>query len=331
VAYALTRGAPIDLVVNDVLAPLIVGEDALDIPRLMERCSRVMVPLGNFGLIQRGLSLLDIALWDIKAKLAGLPLWRLLGGSRPEVPIMAVEGYPLPGEDAEGFGRRVAARAGEGYTAIKIANLPDPAEMAERLKAVRAHAGAEIGLVVDIVWAWRDVRSGLRAAWLWEPYALKWIEDPFPPQQVENMARLREASPTVIAAGDEVSSRANVDQILAEHAVDVLRLDATTIGGVTAFSEVRAQASAAGYQVSPHVYPEIHQHFAFAWPGIEPIEMFPRDGAFDFVDRFVGPASLTFAAPGRLGPPQAPGLGMEIDWQVVEKATSRRSRVDASA
>jgi L-alanine-DL-glutamate epimerase-like enolase superfamily enzyme len=327
-AYGLTRGAPVDLVVAELLAPLLIGEDALDIPRLVERCSRATVPLGTFGLVLRGLSLLDIALWDIKAKLAGMPLWRLLGGARSEVPVMVVEGYPLPDETPEGFAQRVSARAAEGYTAVKIANAPDPAVVAQRLKAVRAAVGPETALVVDVAWAWRDLRSAVAVAEIWEPYRLEWIEDPFPSQQVRTLARLRDAVRTPIAAGDEVSLRSTVEQILAERAVDVLRLDVTTIGGVTGFAEVRAQAAAGGYQISTHVYPEIHSHLAFAWPGIEPIERFPAGSPFDFVDRFIG-TSLDSSAAGTMRAPEAPGLGLEVDWKVVEGAATRHSRVQA--
>lgn len=325
VAYGLSRGAPIDLVVTELLGPLLLGQDALDMPALLERCRRAMTPLGLAGLVQRGLSLVDIALWDIKARRAQLPLWRLLGGYRPEVPIMLVDGYAGDGETATAFAQRLGARAAEGFTALKLANQAGPNEMSARLTAVRDAVGPGVALVLDVVWAWRDLQAAIEIARQWAPARLAWIEDPFPPEFVSQTRRLRAAIATPIGAGDEVSSPSTFDALLNQEALDVVRLDATTIGGITGFAQVHARAAAAGYRVSPHIYPEVHQHCAFAWPSVEPVEMFPVGGAFDFSHQFVTPGALEFETPGRLRAPSRAGIGMEIDWRSVEQHRSRHS------
>jgi L-alanine-DL-glutamate epimerase-like enolase superfamily enzyme len=325
VAYGLSRGAPIDLVVTELLGPLLLGQDGLDIPRLTERCRQAMVPLGWTGLLQRGMSLIDIGLWDIKARIAHLPLWRLIGGYRTSVPVMLVDGYAQANETAAGFAKRLGARAEEGIAAIKLANQADPAEMSARLAAVREAVGPDVTLVLDIVWAWRDVNAAIDIARRWEPARLAWIEDPFPPDFVSQTRRLKASLATPIGAGDEVSSPAIFEALLDGEAIDIVRLDATTIGGITGFAKVQALAAAGGYRVSPHIYPEVHQHCAFAWPSIEPVEMFPVGSAFDFSHQFVKAGALDFETPGLLRAPNREGSGLEIDWRVVEDHTARHS------
>jgi L-alanine-DL-glutamate epimerase-like enolase superfamily enzyme len=284
-----------------------------------------MVPLGLTGLVQRGMSMVDIGLWDIKARVAHLPLWRLLGGYRNEAPIMLVDGYARDNETAVDFADRLGARAQQGFTAIKLANQADPDEMSARLTAVREAVGPGVALVVDIVWAWRDVQAAIDIAQRWAPARLAWIEDPFPPDFVSQTRRLKASIATPIGAGDEVSSPSTFEALLNQEAIDVVRLDATTIGGITGFAQVHARAAAAGYRVSPHIYPEVHQHCAFAWPSVEPVEMFPSGGAFDFSHQFVTAGALEFETPGRLRAPAREGIGMEIDWRTVEDHTSRHS------
>jgi L-alanine-DL-glutamate epimerase-like enolase superfamily enzyme len=197
--------------------------------------------------------------------------------------------------------------------------------MSARLTAVREAVGPDVTLVLDVVWAWRDVQAAIEIAHGWAPARLAWIEDPFPPDYVKQTRRLKASISTPIGAGDEVSSPSIFDALLSQEAIDVVRLDATTIGGITGFADVYSRAAAAGYKVSPHIYPEVHQHCAFAWPSVEPVEMFPRGGAFDFSHQFVIDGALEFETPGRLRAPSREGVGLEIDWRSVEDHTSRHS------
>ena len=325
VAYGLSRGAPVDLVVTDLLGPLLLQQDALNIPGILERCRKAMVPLGLSGLVQRGLSLVDIALWDIKARVAHLPLWRLLGGFQQQVPVMLVDGYIGQDETDGTFADRLAVRAQQGFTAIKLANQADPDTMVGRLSAVRQAVGPSVALVLDVVWAWRDVRRAIEVARRWAPARLAWIEDPFPCDFVAQTRRLRASIETPIGAWYELSTPSTFDALIADQALDIVRLDATTIGGITGFAQVHGRAAAAGHKVSPHIYPEIHQHCAFAWPGIEPVEMFPAGGAFDFSHKFVTAGALEFEGPGRLRAPGRDGIGMEMDWDAISRNLSRHS------
>src|SRR4051794_38472446 len=142
-AYGLSRRAPVDVAVLDLVAPAVLGKDATDIAARLADVDSATRALHGDGTLTRAISLLDIALWDVKAQLAQLPLWRLLGGAERDVPVYLVEGYALPDEDDSAFADRLAARVDEGYLGIKIeaASYPDPAAITRRLRAVRAAVG----------------------------------------------------------------------------------------------------------------------------------------------------------------------------------------------
>ena len=329
VAYSLSRNAPLDLIVADMLAPRVLGHCA-DPAAAAERCERGLLAAGTEGIVRRALSLLDVALWDLAGRAAGQPVWRLLGGGdSTEAPVLLVEGYPRDGESVEAFGERLAGRAAEGYRILKLANLPDPAEVGSRLAATRAAAGDEVELTMDIAWAWPGVDFGLAAARLWEPYRLAWIEDPFPASWVTAISSLSFLVETPIAAGDEVTSRELVEELVHSRAIDRLRLDATTIGGFTAFRPLAARARAARIPVATHVHPEIHQHCTFGLPGVETVEMYPRGSEFDCAHLFVLPESLDLAATGVVRAPERPGLGLELDWDSVAAHAVRHTEVEA--
>ena len=327
-AYSLSRNAPLDLIVADMLAPRLLGQST-DPAAAAERCERGLLAAGTEGIVRRALSLVDIALWDLEGRAAGQPVWRLLGGGdSAEAPVLLVEGYPRDGESVEAFGERLAGRAAEGYRILKLANLPDPAEVGERLRATRAAAGDEVELTVDIAWAWRTVDQGLAAARLWEPYRLAWIEDPFPASWATLISSLGFLVETPIACGDEVTSAVVLEELVHRRAIDRLRMDATTIGGFTAFRVLAARARAARIPVATHVHPEIHQHCTFGLPGVETVEMYPRGSEFDCAHLFVLPESLDFAAPGIVRAPERPGLGLELDWDSVAAHAVRHTAVE---
>jgi L-alanine-DL-glutamate epimerase-like enolase superfamily enzyme len=140
-------------------------------------------------------------------------------------------------------------------------------------------------------------------------------------------ASLRRAAPVPVGAGDEALPL-EILGLIAADAVDVLRLDVTTVGGITGFAALRARIGAPDRGISTHVYPEIHQHLALAWPDVRVIETFARGGLFDSADRFVSHSSLRYEN-GVVTPPEGHGLGLEIDWDVVARHADRHFRLPA--
>ena len=317
VAYALTRGAPTAKVIDDVLTPVVLGHDALDVEDLRDRIERQLLLLGTDGLVQRGLSLLDICCWDIRARAQQLPLWRLLDAARTVAPTLLVDCYPAPGEAHEQVAARLAARAEQGYGALKLHAFADPQETRSLLAAARTALSSDVELIVDAGMAWREPREAIEAIHLWAPYELAWVEDPFRAERAEWIREVREQTQVPIGAGDEVASPDAMRRLASLGAVDVVRLDATCHGGISGLLSLAEHSIQAGCQLSAHVYPEIHQHCVLAIPELRHLELFAPKTPYDCAEAFLTPASLVKVDNGTVRAPERLGLGIEFDWEAV--------------
>lgn len=328
---ALSRRAPVDAAVLDVVGPLLLGREALDVVARREDVRRGLRAHDRDGVVGRAWSMLEICLWGLRSQAAATPLWRLLGGHPREVPVLLVEGYPLEDETDGAFAERLAARAAEGYTALKIeaASYADPARVAARLERLRALCGDAVEIVVDMAWSWRTAREGLRAASAWQRHGLAWIEDPLPRDRPAETAALRRRLDAPIAAGDESTRPGELADLLDAGAVDVLRLDATAVGGLAAVAGLAARAADAGAAVSAHVHPEIHQHCVFGLAGFDHIEAFPTDRPFDHSHELLQECFLDHAVRGRARPPTLPGNGFALDARAVARTAYRAGEVRA--
>jgi len=317
-SYSLTRGLPIAAAIRSTLAPLLVGAESALIAAAWERCYRATLAGGRTGLLMRALSLVDIALWDIAAKRARLPLWAILGGYRREVPVLLVGGYPRPDHSPAELGQLAASYLRRGYPLVKLARLPQPVETAAMLSAAADAAGAADRFVVDAGWFWRSAHDALAEVRSWSMSELAWLEDPLPPEDVVACAALRARGPFPLGIGDDVTDPHLLHRLAHDDALDVVRLDVTSIGGVTAAAKVVAWAEAAGLPVSTHVYPELHVHLCAGWSGCTYLETFdPQDNPFD-------PAGLLFRtelsfADGMAQAPTEPGLGVELEDAFVSE------------
>ena len=335
VAFGLSRGAPLDVVIAEMLAPNVLGKDASRSASLMGSWARTLVHHAPEGLVQRALSLLDVAVWDIKGKIAGQPVWSLLGGARPIAPVMLVEGYPVADEGDEQFAERIGERASSGYSAIKIANPGgDPRVLTRRLDLVREVTDDRVALTVDIDHGWADLTAGIAQARKWSHLGLAWIEDPVHAHDVEGLHRLREAIDIPLAAGDEVTNSQTLHALVDRGAVDVLRLDVTCGGGFTGFAPLYHHAVRGGTAISTHVYPELHRHVVFAYPECGPVEMFANGNRWDTSHLFVRPPDVRVdqdSGVAVLEAPTEPGLGLDVDWSAVKSHAVRHHVVTSES
>lgn len=315
-AFALTRDLPLAEAIRR-LGPQLVGRDSELVADAWEHLFRSTVVGGRSGIVVRAIALLDVALWDIKGKRAGLPVWSLLGGLRREVPVLMVGGYPVGTTSPDALVERVLAYAQAGYRLVKLARSPDPAVTASILESVLAKLPDDSRLIVDAAWCWRSARDALVELASWGETRIAWLEDPLVPEDVAACAQLRSHSPVPLGFGDEVASPHLLHTLVREGAVDVLRIDATTVG-FTGAMRVAAVADAAGVPVSPHVYPDTNVHLAAALPGCVGVE------TFDPADPSAEPSGLLVRGTLRLdGPfaavPSAPGLGFELADDALER------------
>lgn len=332
-AIGLSRAAPLDLTINELLAPVILGFDALDVGAFHDRAERATSFLDQTGMLAQARSLVDLALWDIRGKAFGAPLWRLLGGNPHPAPVLLVEGYELPGEDDRRFAERVAARADEGFTALKLeaAGYDDPLVLRRRLELIRELAGEAVELVVDVNGAWRSVREAVDTINAFASVRLAWVEDPFPHHRIGDIARLRQEVDVALGAGDDVTNPRDLVDLVDARAVDVLRVDLTTLGGVQETSDVMGAARLASIPISTHAHPAVHQHLTFAWPGAPYVEGFPDDRPFEPSYKLTTGSIYPRIVDGHLEPPTEPGLAIELDLDVVESTAIRYHLADGPA
>jgi L-alanine-DL-glutamate epimerase-like enolase superfamily enzyme len=178
-------------------------------------------------------------------------------------------------------------------------------------------------LVVDGLWVWRTVRAAVEEITSWtEHRRLAWVEDPFPPEEIELCAEFRKRCPVPLGLGDELTDQRVFQALLASEGIDVVRVDATSIGGISGAVRVMHLAAANGRDIAPHFYPEVHVHCAAALPGCLAVEMFdPAGNDFEFSHRFV--IDGVHVSQGRAQAPEAPGLGFELDWELIDQVGRR--------
>lgn len=272
-SYTLRTGGPALLAHAREIAPLLLGEDAADIGRLWDTLGWAGASVGRGGLAGQAVAAFDAALWDLKAKRAGLSLAKLLGAYRGSVRAYNTSGGYLstPAEEAVRNAQAALAR-GVGGIKLKVGH-PDPAVDLARVSAARKALGDAVPLMVDANQQW-DRATALRMGRRLEEFALTWIEEPLDAQDYEGLAALARALDTPISTGEMLTSVAEHARLLTAGGVDILQPDAPRVGGITPFLRVAALADAHGLPIAPHFVMELHIHLAAAYPRETWIEHF---------------------------------------------------------
>jgi L-alanine-DL-glutamate epimerase-like enolase superfamily enzyme len=325
-----SRGAPIDVALLDVIAPLCLGKSALNLSQIHSHVVNSLNALEMDGTIGRAWSLMEICIHDLRAQAANWPLWQYLGGDPEPVKVMSIEGYALMGEDDQGFADRMVQRSEEGYQLIKMeaAHYDDEDELLNRLSLFRESLTQKTQLVPDFAWTWSDVKSKLSLLEQLQEYDIAWIEDPFHRWQLSKYCELRATSPFSIGCGDETTRAQDSINLLESEAVDILRLDATTVGGIESVRSIFASARAKEIPVSFHEHPEIHEHLVFGLGCSDHVEIFPLDRPFDKVHELWESTLFARIDKGYLHPSETPGTGIRLKPDMVAKFAVRSGKVE---
>lgn len=263
--YSKRAGGPAQFAHAREVAPDLIGEDPNDIGRLWTKLVWAGASVGRSGAATQALAAFDIALWDLKAKRAGLPLAKLLGAHRDSVRCYNTSGGFLH-ESVERIKDNADRTLDSGVGGIKIkVGLPDAAEDLRRVAAVREHLGAGVPLMVDANQQW-DRPTAARVCRALEEFDLVWIEEPLDAYDVEGHAGLARSLDTAVASGEMLTSVAEHHELIRAGAVDVLQPDAPRVGGITQFLKLAALADHHHLQLAPHFAMEIHVHLAAAYP-----------------------------------------------------------------
>ncbi len=306
--YTLRTGGPALFAQARELAPLLVGEDAAAIGRLWDKLAWWSASLGRGGAAAQAIAAFDTALWDLKARRAGLSLARLLGAYRDSVRCYNTSGGYLSTPTAEAAANAAASLArGVGGIKLKVGH-PDAGVDLRRVAAVREAIGPGVPLMVDANGQW-DRATALKMGRRLEAHDLTWIEEPLDAHDVAGFVALARALDTPIATGEMLTRVDEHWQYLQAGGADILQPDAPRVGGVTPFLRVAALADHLGVPLAPHFVMELHIHLSAAQP---------REGwveHFDWLEPLFN-ERLTIAD-GRMQVPTGPGLGLSVSEEAA--------------
>lgn len=305
--------------VRCLLRPMLIGEDPFRVEGLWEAMYHESLLQGRTGSVMRGLSAIDIALWDRNARACGLPLYKMLGGyAQDSVRAYASGGYYLDGKTPAMLAEELAGYRAMGFGGVKmkVGRLGLADEEARIAAARDAIGGAD--LMLDCNNGWRDLQTALRYMAVFEPYSPYWIEEPFLPDDLDNHAKLAQQTLVPVATGEIESGRWRFVQILEKGAAMILQPDAVCCGGVTEFRRIAQTAASHGVSVCPHAYHELHLHLAASLPNVPYCECFVDDKIVNFRKLIDTQVELR---DGNLVLPKKPGLGFDfLEDMVTEYA-----------
>jgi L-talarate/galactarate dehydratase len=305
-SYSKRAGGPGLYAHAKEIADDVIGEDPNDIQRIWTKLVWAGASVGRSGLATQAIAAIDIALWDLKAKRAGLPLAKLLGAHRDSVACYNTSGgfFSSPLEEII-ENAHTSLERGIGGIKIKVGQ-PDPRIDLNRVEAIRAELSDEVALMVDANQQWDRV-SALRIGRQLEGYGLTWIEEPLDCYDAEGHAMLADKLDTAIATGEMLTSTAEHRLLIERRSVDYIQPDAARVGGITQFLRIMALGEEAGLKLAPHFAMEIHLHLSAAYA----LEAWVEH--FDWLEPLFN--ERLRIADGRMHVPARPGLGFSLSDQ----------------
>jgi len=300
----------------DELGALCVGEDPQRVEAVHQKLKNAAGgSAGPGGVYHLALSALDIALWDIRAKAANLPLWKLLGGSRDRVPTYA-SGALMRGLPLDRVVKAAATLKDKGWremkTQLALPGETTPAKEVERMRLIREAIGPDIKLMCDINQRWRpeqaiDIGRRVEDAGV----GLFWLEDVTTADDFPGLARISAALSTPVAGGEYVWGIVPFRHMMEARSVDIPMVDLVRVGGITQWLKVAGMAEAFNLPVVSHLIPEVHVHLIGAIPNGLTVEYMPW-----LVPLF---KEVPVQQNGELALPTTPGLGLEFDQPTIER------------
>ena len=262
--------------VRDLLAPVVLGHSPLDVPARNEAMHRAVRNVGAPGLLAGAMSAVDIALWDLKARMLELPLVTLLGAARPDVPVYGSGGFTTYDDltlDRQLAGwtqyqgiPRVKIKIGESWGHCEDRDLV-------RIGRARAAVGDSCELYVDANGGYTR-KQAVRVAARFAELDVRWFEEPVSSDDLPGLRQVRDAVLPDVTAGEYGYDLPYLTRMAASGAVDCLQADATRCGGITVWLRAAAVAEGLGLQLSGHCAPHAHAHAAAAVPNVRHLEWF---------------------------------------------------------
>jgi L-alanine-DL-glutamate epimerase-like enolase superfamily enzyme len=304
-----TGGAAVRAHLEQDVAPWLIGEDPRCVEALWQKMWRGLHYVGRGGAACLAISAVDVALWDLKAKLAGEPLWRYLGGHDPKVKVYA-GGIDLM-MPLDALREQAHANLERGFRAIKMkVGRERLSEDVARVAAMRQLLGEEFPLMVDANMRWSP-EYATRAARAFREYDVYWLEEPTTPDDVDGHVRIARDGGVPIAAGENLHTIYEFQKAIASGGVAFPEPDLSNIGGVTGWMKVARLAEAYNLPVTTHGVHDLHVHLLAAVPNASYLEAH----GFGLEKYLEHPMHIE---EGIVTAPDRPGHGVQFDWDALE-------------
>ncbi len=310
---------PVVPMINDFFAPLLAGENVHATERTWDMMFRQAGVCGAGGIASRAMSAIDLALWDLRGKSLGVPVYELLGGPAHREIFCYATGYDVDWLLESGFGAvKVPAILAEARGLEALARIE------EQVAAARERVGDERELMLDC-WAVGDVEFMVRLAERLRPYRLKWLEDYLYPEDFTGYEEMRRRVPwQTLASGERWFTHLPFGEAAARRTVDILQPDIQWVGGATACARIGHIAEGAGLQVALHggVNDSFGQHLCYAMPSNVWGEFYVDTAAGVPLEEGWRPTpGMAVPKNGRLIPSDAPGFGIELSLDDLDTMT----------
>ena len=302
--------------ISEVYAPLLIGEDPREIKGLRDKLLHFppVQWVGRAGITHLALSTIDIALWDLKAKAAHVPLWKLLADGE----FKKIEAYNTDSgwlnwtlDQLVSESRQLVYE--QGYQGVKIkVGSPDPDDDLERIEAVRQAIGPKAKLMVDANGRW-DLQTALTIGKRLADYDVYWFEEPLWYDDVTGHATLTHKLQTPIALGEQLYTSYAFENFINAKAVYFVQADAVRLAGITEWWQVADLALAHHLPVVPHIgdMMQVHLHLCIAHPACRLLEYIPW-----LRNCFEEPATVRG---GYFVTPQSPGAGTTLKPEALSE------------
>jgi D-arabinonate dehydratase len=299
------------------LKPLLIGQDPLDVERLWDRMFQETIPHGDRATILEAIAAVDIALWDVKGKAAGLSVHKLLGGYHDRLSTMVIGGYYEDDKGMDGLIAEMVSYRDQGLGGVKMkVGRVDVREDAERVREVRHAVGEHFMIACDANQAWTPEQA-IDFCHLVEPYHIRWLEEPCHwYDDLAGMRRVRERTGVAVTAGQSEITKYGCQALVQGGAVDILNVDVSHAGGITEWRKIAAMAEMAGVGMAHHEEPHLSQHCMGAIKlGLYP-EYFSQDRDPIGWNLLKNPPVFK---EGWISISQAPGFGLELNEAFIDQ------------
>ncbi|MXQ07431.1 mandelate racemase/muconate lactonizing enzyme family protein [Alphaproteobacteria bacterium GH1-50] len=308
-AYTIGTGGPAVIsLLRETLLPRLMGREAEEIEGIWRDLLFTTHATAVGAITSLALATIDTTLWDLRCRRAGLPLWRMAGGAKSSVPLYSTEGGWLHIPTDELVADALAMQAA-GFSGSKIKiGKPSLAQDRARLAAVREAVGDDYAILVDANQSFA-LSEAIRRADMLAEFDIGWFEEPMPADDVGAHRELAARSSVPIAVGESMYSLSQFKDYLSLGACHIIQADVARIGGITPWLKAAHLAEAFNVSICPHFLMELHVSLTCAVPNAPMLEYIPQ------LDDIT--TSRLDVREGRAHAPQAPGLGIDWDWDAI--------------